>query len=79
MKYFLCTFFITMSCVLRTSRSHTHTHTRTQLFASPHPTHTAKLFNVLFFFLEGQWVTLAQKVKTYQLKGTFQHTVDFFI
>ena len=23
-------------------------------------------------------MTLAQKVKTYQLKGTFQHSVDFF-
>ena len=24
-------------------------------------------------------MTLAQKVKTYQLKGTFQHSVDFLL
>ena len=51
--FFVYVFYHHVMCIKNKQITHTHTHTRTQLFASPHPTHTAKLFNVLFFFSRG--------------------------
>ena len=53
--FFVYVFYHHVMCIKnkQITHTHTHTHTRTQLFASPHPTHTAKLFNVLFFFSRG--------------------------
>ena len=47
--FFVYTFYHHVMCI----KNKQITHTRTQLFASPHPTHTAKLFNVLFFLSRG--------------------------